>query len=104
MINENLLEIIKADKAARQKVADAAKESGAIDARLADAKAKFEKKYGDSAKKKIASSAAEHEKILANAEADYKKHLENTAASIDELYCRKKDEWASGIVRAVTGA
>ncbi len=103
MINENLLEIINADKAAREKVAAAAKASGELDAKLEEARAKFEKKYGDKAKAKIDSSAAEHEKILKKAEADYKKHLESTAANIDELYRRGKNSWVKDIVQAVTG-
>lgn len=43
MINENLLEIINADKAAREKVAAAAKASGEFDAKLEEARVKFEK-------------------------------------------------------------
>ena len=46
---------------------------------------------------------SEHEKILKKAEADYKKHLESTAANIDELYRRGKNSWVKDIVQAVTG-
>ena len=44
-----------------------------------------------------------NENILKKAEADYKKHLESTAANIDELYRRGKNSWVKYIVQAVTG-
>ena len=104
MINENLLEIIRADKAARAKVSDAAASGRDIEQRLEKARAEFEKKYSALADKQTASSAAAHEKELARAEADYQKHLEKISASIDELAKRQKGHWVDEIVRAVTGA
>ncbi len=101
MINENLLEILNADKAARTKVAEAAKASAAIDAKLEQTRARFEETYGRKAAEQIEAAAKAHQKHFAEAEAALCKHSEKAEASLRTFSERRKDAWVSEIVSGV---
>ena len=102
MINENLLEILNADKAARMKVAETAKVSAAIDAKLEQARARFEELYGRKAAEQIEASAKAHQKRFADTEAALCRHSEKAGASLRTFSERRKDAWVSEIVSGVT--
>ena len=102
MINENLLEILNADKAARMKVAEAAKSGAAVDEKLEQARIRFEEAYGKKAAEQIEASAKTHEKRVADTEAALQKHSEKATASLRAFSERRKDQWVSEIVSGVT--
>ena len=101
MINENLLEILNADKAARMKVAETAKVSAAIDAKLEQARARFEELYGRKAAEQIEASAKAHQKRFADTEAALCRHSDKATASLRTFSERRKNEWVNEIVSGV---
>ena len=102
LINDNLLEIIRADKQARARVAEASQCDERAAAQLEQARIRFENKYREDAERRIAASAAEHERVLASAAQDSAKNLGETEKNIRLLYEKKKDEWVRTIVCRVT--
>ena len=102
MINDNLLEIINADKRARERISDSSKFDARSKQMLEEAKARLEEKYDKDAKQKIQASAKEHEKLLELTAETYEIRLRETEKNIEQLTEKKKNEWVSMIIRSVT--
>lgn len=103
LINENLLEIIRADKNARLRAEQAADESGRIGKRLEKARTELEEEYAKRADERIALSLAEKEKAFAEAKESCRVRLETAEKEIARLYDRKKNDWVNTLVEEVIG-
>ncbi len=102
MINTKLLEIVEADKKARERVAAMSKSSDLAEEKLEKDREALEEKYKSAAEETIAKSARKHEAALESAAASYKKSLAATKAKIDELSGKSKSEWIRRICEDVT--
>lgn len=102
MINDKLLEIIRADKQARDGIAEAAHNDEHIGEQLARFRTELEEKYRSDAEKCIRESADRHEKLLADTAKGYAASLKRTEQDIAELAAKKKKEWVRQITEQVT--
>ncbi len=103
LINENLLEIIRADKNARLRAERTADESGRIGERLEKARTELEKEYAKRADDIIAHSFAEKEESFTEAKERCRIRLDEAEKEIARLYERKKNDWVNGLVEEVIG-
>lgn len=104
LINNELLEILKADKRARERVSDASEINERMQKHLAEDAVRLEKKYSSDSERAIAESKEKHERTLRKIQELYAEKGDTASQTLKTLYDEKKNAWISEIVRAVTEA
>ena len=95
MITGELLEIVKADKKARERISGSKELSERMQKKLDEDTAALKEKS-------VKENQAKQLKILEDTEKQFTARFEQTSAAINSLYEKKKNTWISEIVCKVT--
>lgn len=99
MINNELLEILKADRKARNRVSDSAGAAEHMAERLEKDRIRLEEIYSEKSKAAIEESREKHMKTLQKIEQSYREKTKADETALNALYSKKKNEWVDEIVR-----
>lgn len=102
MITGELLEIVKADKKARERISGSKELSERMQKKLDEDTAALNEKYSNESEKSVKENQAKQLKILEDTEKQFTARFEKTSAAINSLYEKKKNTWISEIVSKVT--